>query len=252
MKLGLVNTQRALAPSPCIQGDDSVAATPASPSVPARQHRRRRRRSYQRGEFLEDRGKVSSALARIPVITLLLAVLTLAATAAPASIEYDRALILAAQCWRILTCHFAHFPGEHFGWCLAALLILGIGCELLERRGFIMTLLLSMVAIPLALLVLAPNLPRYRGLSGVESALFVLLLAQILWERFDERHWIGFAAAAALGIAFIAKILIEIRFGATVFVSGAMSGFEPVPLAHLVGCAAALISLAVVKLIPHR
>jgi rhomboid family GlyGly-CTERM serine protease len=172
---------------------------------------------------------------RLPYITLAIAALAAIATAAaPGALDYQRQLIHSGEVWRIVTCHLAHFPGEHFGWCMVALLVLGIGCETLDRPAFLATTLFSAVSIPLALAMFAPGLRDYRGLSGIESAWFVLLLVELLQRKAEERAWLGVAAAAALGVAFVAKIALEMR-GVTMFVSNPSRQFQPVPLAHLLG-----------------
>ena len=183
---------------------------------------------------------------RTPWLTLviaLIATLSLLIPGAGRAVEYDRDLLTSGQLWRIATCHFTHFNGEHFGWCLLATLVLGAACEMLNRRLFLAATVSSMLLIPVALFEFEPHVHSYRGLSGIASTLFVLLLFEILRRRLRERAWVPFAAATALGVAFVAKILLEMRFGVTIFVGNAHRPFDPVPAAHLCGVVVAAMAL---------
>ena len=159
------------------------------------------------------------------------------------ALEYNRDLLVSGELWRIATCHFAHFNGEHFGWCLLATVVLGGACEVLGRRLFVVATVSSILLIPIAIFELEPHLHTYRGLSGIASTLFVLLLFEVLRRRLRQRAWVPFTAAAALGVAFVAKILLELRFSATVFVGNAHRPFDPVPAAHLCGVVVAAMAL---------
>lgn len=187
-------------------------------------------------------------LQRLPYITLAVALLAAGTMMVPAAgqlLEFNRDALANGQLWRTATCHLTHFSRDHFGWCLLAMLVLGAACEMIHRRLFLAVLVASTLLIPIALFVFSPGLHTYRGLSGVDSALFALLLLEILRQRAKERHWIALAAAVGLGIAFLAKIVLEMQFGVTFFVNNFSRQFNPVPLAHLVG----IVSVAITVLL---
>jgi rhomboid family GlyGly-CTERM serine protease len=169
--------------------------------------------------------------------------------AAGGAIEYNRELIADGELWRIVTCHFPHFTAGHFGWCLLATVVLGAICEVLDRRLFAIATVTSMILIPVALFEFEPAVNAYRGLSGVASTLFVVLLLDVLRRQLAQRDWLPLAAAAALGVLFVAKIVLEMSFGVTVFVANAGRTFDPVPVAHLCGvaCALAAVGCSVVR-----
>lgn len=182
----------------------------------------------------------------MPWLTIVIALTASAAMLIPGAgraLEYGRDLLATGELWRIATCHFAHFTAGHFGWCLLATLVLGGACEMLNRRLFLFAGVSSILLIPTALFELAPNVHSYRGLSGIASTFFVLLLFEVLHRRLRERAWVPSAAAAALGVAFVAKILLEMRFDVTVFVANASRPFDPVPAAHLCGVVVAAMAL---------
>jgi rhomboid family GlyGly-CTERM serine protease len=140
--------------------------------------------------------------------------------------------------WQVFTCHFTHWTYEQLAWDAVAFLALGAACARRHRAAFCATLLASAVLVPLAVLVFAPEVIAYRGLSGLDSALFVLLLG--LEARRNK-------LVAACAVAFIAKIVFELQTGATVF-AGSVA---PVPVAHIAGAVAAALVLLVERLC-HR
>ena len=136
--------------------------------------------------------------------------------------------------WRILTCHFTHWTHEQLAWDLLAFVFLGLACERRNRRAYHATLLASALFIPLAVMLFAPRIVAYRGLSGLDSALFALLLAQ----EFRRNRIVAVCA-----VGFAAKIAFEAMTSSTVFVSNLGAGVVAVPMAHLAGAViAALIA----------
>ena len=152
-------------------------------------------------------------------------------------LEYDRAALGRGEWWRVLTCHWTHFSVDHFLWDVAVLGLLGALCEERSRRRVVACVVGAAVGIPAAVWVALPGMARYRGLSGIDAALFALLAVLIGREgvRAREWRWAGFAAAGMA--AFAAKMGFELVRGSTVFVAGGEAAMIPVPLAHLVGAA---------------
>jgi rhomboid family GlyGly-CTERM serine protease len=164
---------------------------------------------------------------RVPWLTLACAGVILLVQAVPellAAGEWQR----GGEWQRMLSCHFTHWSWDHLGWNLGMLLVLGIPCELADRRRLAFAISASLVTIPLAVMLWQPALLSYRGFSGVASALFSLLLV-LRWR--DGFRWVtGF-----LGLAFLGKIVYELVAGTALFADSAAAGFVPVPLAHAVG-----------------
>lgn len=140
--------------------------------------------------------------------------------------RFDRPLSL-------LTCHWLHWSESHLIWDLAVFVCIGILCETSDARSFRQTLLISSIAVPLLVLMTAPELQCYRGLSGLDSALFGLLVTRLLWQsvRQGDRRGAGFYAVFL--VAQFLKILAETKAQGNLFVTN--GDFIPVPLAHLVG-----------------
>jgi rhomboid family GlyGly-CTERM serine protease len=159
---------------------------------------------------------------------------------------YDRAL--ARELWRGISCHWAHWNGNHLFWSAGTFLVLGARCERAHRQQFLYCLVLSALAIPIALWRYMPELATYGGLSGLDSALFALLAVQVLRDKWNQgdRYWLAVGVLCAL--AFAAKVGYEFHTAQTLFAEPT-TAMSPVPLAHLVGgSVGTLVGIAPLKL----
>jgi len=155
-----------------------------------------------------------------------LTLLAIAATLLPGSwLELQRGGAL----WRIATCHFTHFTYEQLAWDALVFLLLAIACERRHRGALRATLLASVIVVPIAVLAFS-NVTTYRGLSGIDSALFGFLLVS---------EWRRSRLIALCGVAFAAKMIFEMNTGATVFVHS--DSFIAVPVAHIAGAMVGVI-----------
>jgi hypothetical protein len=102
-------------------------------------------------------------------------------------------------------------------------------------------LALSSLAISGTIWWLLPAVGSYRGLSGIDSALFTLTAATMLVDARHNRDRVAAAAAFAMLIGFGGKLTYEMLTGDTLFVDSASAGFVPLPLAHMVGGCAGLV-----------
>jgi len=150
-------------------------------------------------------------------------------------LQYDRAAIDAGQLWRLLTCQLSHWSWDHLFWDAAALLFLGYVLEREARRPMLICLGLSAVLIPAIVHFGLPDLATYRGLSGIDSAVFVLLAVTLLRKCYADGDQLWTWACIMMLVGFTAKITFELFSGATLFVDAQASRMLPVPLAHVVG-----------------
>ena len=93
----------------------------------------------------------------------------------------------------------------------------------------------SAMACSLAVWLFLPQVEVYRGLSGIDSALFALVGVSLLRVAATEGRWGTLVAAGTLVIAFVGKTSFEVMAGTTIFVDSAATGTVSVPLAHVVG-----------------
>lgn len=174
---------------------------------------------------------------RLPWLTLAVAAAASAVHLLPGAadwLQYDRIAIGRGELWRLFTAHLAHFGGNHLVWDTAVFLALGAAAERESRVQCTTALTLATFMIAPLLWLWQPGFQTYRGLSGLDSALFGLLAGSLL-TRGDRVA--TFAGVLALG-GFAAKGLFELSTAQTVFATGA--GYAPVPLAHLIGLLAGL------------
>lgn len=172
----------------------------------------------------------------VPGLVLPLAVLALVLSSLPDpsawELVFDR---LGREPWRVLTGHLVHWSGEHLAWDLAVFVGLGIACEAGGRRRTAAALALASLAIAVGVPLLAPGLATYRGLSGLDSALFALLAARCLRRPSPAAQ----AAGAAALLALLGKVAWETATGTPLFLADT-EGVVVVPAAHLVGGLAGL------------
>jgi membrane associated rhomboid family serine protease len=128
---------------------------------------------------------------------------------------------------RIVTCHFTHWSHEQLAWDALAFTALGVACARRNARATHATLLASVLVIPVAVLAFAPEIGAYRGLSGLASAMFALLLT-LERRRFP---WL----VATFAVLFAAKLTLEAITGGAVFANDMGDDVITVPVAHLAG-----------------
>ncbi|UCF33685.1 MAG: rhombosortase [Phycisphaerales bacterium] len=173
---------------------------------------------------------------RLPGVSLTLALAAILVFLCPrltGMLQYDRAAVLSGEGWRLVTCQWTHWNFSHVVWDVMMFFTLGVLCEQLRRGAFVACVAASALLIPLLSAVALPQMQYYRGLSGLDSALFVLLAVQLIRMNRSRDRVVFATAAAGLG-AFVLKTLYECATGSIIFVQPEFV-FTPVPLAHVIG-----------------
>lgn len=173
---------------------------------------------------------------RWPWASLLLTAAALLAYFAPGlnqALAYEGGSGLG-EAWRILTCHWVHWNGDHLVWSAGTFFVLSLACEDINGHLHRMCIFLSALLIPLGLRIGSPELASYGGLSGIDSALFGLLAVSVARDALAARKWTGAIAVGVFGLGFAAKIAYEMTTGGTAFMNPT-SAMIPVPLAHVIG-----------------
>lgn len=152
-----------------------------------------------------------------------------------AHIEYSRHGIDVGEFWRLITCHWTHFSFDHFLWNLIPFVWLGALCEGSDRKGFVFCTIGSALAISLYVFIFIPELSSYRGLSGLDSALFGFLAVGRMKGAVRTRNRVKSLLLLVFVSLFVAKVGYETLCRAPLFVSDLKAGFVPVPGAHAVG-----------------
>jgi rhomboid family GlyGly-CTERM serine protease len=160
------------------------------------------------------------------------------------ALEFDRhSVFVDHEYWRLITGHLTHFNLEHFFLDALMFVILGGICERKCRGLFVWCLIASMVAISTTIVWASPGTSRYRGLSGVDSAIFALAAGTLLIEARRRRDRVATWGIVCVFAGFIAKVGYEVVTDATLFVNSEAAGFVPIPLAHAVG---AMVGVSIV------
>lgn len=173
----------------------------------------------------------------LPFLTLALALssLLISCTFLSETLQYDRTAIANGHFWLLLTGHLSHWSPDHLLWDLLVFVVLGIMAERYSRRGLILCLTISAVLISAILWVWQQDMDCYRGLSGLDSALFGFTALCMTRERICNKDLKGAGIILFAGVAFFFKIMYEFCTLQTIFTSSATI-FTPVPVAHLTGC----------------
>ena len=154
-------------------------------------------------------------------------------SALSSAFEFSRDAIDRGQLWRLWTSSFVHFSGTHLLWNAVVVVVAGSWAER-RRPGLVRTYyLIAPAVITCALLVTAPHLERFRGLSGLAAGL-VATVALLTFS--DGKRWQSTAIALLLGTKIIAEALSARPILADIDIN-----IISLPGAHLAGIACASI-----------
>ena len=186
----------------------------------------------------ENRGSVRKACPPLAGMLpaggiMLLAVLVQCGTGLAEALQWQRS---AGSGVRWLTSHLCHWSWNHLVWDLFAFGLLSLLSLRVAPSRYVFCLLAAAVLIPLEIRINQPMLVSYRGLSGIDCALFGLVMTA-LWRQPSTNRGGGAAQVLAVlgGGGFLAKTLYELTTGGMLFVEAGPEPFVPVISAHLVG-----------------
>jgi rhomboid family GlyGly-CTERM serine protease len=186
---------------------------------------------------LQNLAIIFPAQRNFPFLTILFGILASAVTFSPqitSWLQFDRTAILHGETWRILTGHLTHWSASHLFWDILVFLVLAGSIEWFSRRQLLTCFTAGSLIISLLVLTLLPEMVYYRGLSGIDSGLFMLLLV-LLYCRYTTGHSLLYKTPyILLGLLFVGKSVFELLTAQALFVESA-GLFIPVPLAHLGG-----------------
>jgi rhomboid family GlyGly-CTERM serine protease len=148
---------------------------------------------------------------------------------------YIRTALAEGEFWRLASCHWAHLDTDHLFWSSVTFLVLGSFCEIMDRGKYVITIGISIILIPTAICLVMPHLEVYGGLSGLDCALYTLLIVLFIQREWRTHNWIWIIFYIIMLVLLPAKIMYEMNSGLTIFVNNSDTHMVPVPLAHLVG-----------------
>ena len=187
----------------------------------------------------------SKNISTVLTVCMAIASIVIATNAEVAELlQYDRSAISAGQWWRLLTGHLTHWNKDHLFWNVLMFAVLGAMIK--NGQQWRAIVLGSAIAISAVLWFCYPEIETYRGLSGIDTALFVVAIAELLKRALHKRDWLiaGLTSSAALGL--FVKLAYEATTGHCLFVNDSNAGFVPLVAAHVVGSLAGAVLLLIV------
>ncbi len=174
--------------------------------------------------------------------TILVALIAIFAWAIPPLsqwMELNYLLVADGQWWRIWTGHLTHYDGNHLLWDLLMFVVLGAACEREHPRRFAVALVIMMAGVAGIIGLRCDEIEIYRGLSGIDTGLFVWLVADQCRRCWIERDRFVAVVWLAAMVGLFGKLAYEATTGQTLFVDS--SNFTPMVEAHLAGAVIGLL-----------
>ena len=154
-------------------------------------------------------------------------------------LQFNPKVFVSGEVWRIWASHWTHWSTDHLLWDVTVFVLLfGMAWRSSPKRTMV-AIGISATLIPLVVFVKRPDLIAYRGLSGIDSALFLQVAVTTFRRAFVRRDGTGMGWAIAWMTLFAAKAIWEQFTGATFFADGL--GYVPVPEAHVAGALVGLV-----------
>ena len=197
---------------------------------------------------------------RLPVCTLILVAASLGSSITPEAatqFEYDRARVTAGEIWRPVTGQLVHWSAGMAALDLAATAIAGALVERRSRSSLLAVVAASMAAVGATVHLWTREIDRYRGLSGVASALFVAACLSLAAGPARGLRRLGWLALAIFAVKLLGDVALGGSLVSEVWPAAAWStpylppGVEALPVVHLVGALTGAVALyAVRKTVP--
>ncbi|HKK19310.1 MAG TPA: hypothetical protein VJ952_11570 [Opitutales bacterium] len=141
--------------------------------------------------------------------------------------------------WHALwTGHLLHYGGEHFVWDALMFVSFAVLLWKEERWSLWIWMLIAAPVISVGVFLVHPALSEYRGLSALDTMLYVrYFLGGLTALKGGQR----FCFALLPLVALATKIIFELITGSALFVGGMGEGVVPLPSAHLAGAMIGLL-----------
>lgn len=139
------------------------------------------------------------------------------------------------QYTRIFTAHLVHWDLNHLIWDLIPFVVLGFVSVRMNPKLTFLNVGLSMLLISVGFIYFETDLNSYRGLSGIDSALFTSMVIYWAMICMQRKQFLISSLSVALLIGFIAKSMYEFATGNTLFADNSNGLYVAVASAHLIG-----------------
>jgi rhomboid family GlyGly-CTERM serine protease len=166
--------------------------------------------------------------ARVPV-TLAVALLAVVIACIPSAadlLQFDRVRIASGEIWRMATGHLTHWNMDHIQWDLLMFVAVGAICELRDPRRMRLCVMAAAASVSMLVFSAFPSVDAYRGLSGIDTALFTLLAIDLMRDAVRYKSGMLALVAGGLLFGFVAKTGFEAVTGHAYFVNQDAAGFD--------------------------
>ncbi len=150
-------------------------------------------------------------------------------------LEYNRFAITHGQWWRLVSQHWCHWSADHLFFDALAFAVLGLWAVHINLKETVLSLVISSLAISVGLFWLQPEMIVIRGLSGLDCALFGVVIVHVIRQAQHESDRFWFVVGWFALLSFVAKTAYELITHHTVFMDSVAAGIVALPLAHLIG-----------------
>lgn len=149
-------------------------------------------------------------------------------------LQFDRTAILHGEIWRIITGHLTHWSTSQLFWDLLVFIVVAGIIERFSRRQLLVCFAAVSFFTSLLVFIVLPEMKFYRGLSGIDSGMFMMLLVMLYRMKAEGQNLLQKVPYLLLGFLFISKSALELSTAQAIFVESS-DLFVPVPLVHLGG-----------------
>lgn len=165
-----------------------------------------------------------------------------------AVLQYDRGRLLP-HIYLLFTGHFTHWTFHHMAVDTVVFCVISYLCHFFNFQNkfsnaiYVSYLSAAAVAISLVISVLQPEIKWYRGLSGINWALYGVLVVHLYYGK--RRLWQG--AAVTMVVIFFTLISLQLAGGHSMLVTYMGPGVVNMPLAHITGAVTGVAAACIVQ-----
>jgi hypothetical protein len=172
-----------------------------------------------------------------PIIPVFVSILLFYIPSLADTLQFNRKEMFSYKIYLFLTCHFTHWNVRHMVIDTFIFFALSYLCIFFSFKSkysivqYIIYLLIPSILISTAVLIFNPEIKFYRGLSGIDWALYFILMAQLYFAA----HWLWKTGAIIMFFLFSLMMIHQIVSKHSIFVPDMGEGIVTVPSAHIAG-----------------
>lgn len=166
-------------------------------------------------------------------------------------LEFNRKEIFSYKIYQLITCHFTHWNFRHMVIDTFIFFALSYLCIFFSFKNkysigqYFIYLLIPSILISIAVLIFNPEIKFYRGLSGIDWALYFILILQLYFAA----HWLFKTGAIIMFFLFLSMMIHQIMSKHSIFVPDMGEGIVAVPSAHIAGAISGIACILIYRVL---